>query len=191
MRREAPRIWSIGPAPASTVGSCDAGMSPRRLGCGVPEHVSNFLERDPGRGQQAGCAVPQLVREQAAQTGLLGDRAQRPAQVGRVEQRAAAGQEEQPHSPAWTTNPTNAAENARSISGPNGDLVAQRSDTGQISIQLANLHGDITATTSNPAQDLVTSTQAATEFGTPRDPAQLGTVRYGWLGAKTRPADNL
>ena len=138
--------------------------------------------------------MPQLVREQAGQTGLLGDRAQRPAQVGRVEQRAAAGREDQPPSPAWTTNPTNAAEYARSIGGPNGDLVAQRSYTGQIAIQLANLHGDVmatTTTTSNPAQDPITSTQEATEFGTPCDPAQLGTVRYGWLGAKTRPADNL
>ena len=69
-----------------------------------------------------------------------------------------------------TTNPVNGAEYARSVSGPTGDIVA--------------------TTTTSPAVDLVNSTQEATEFGTPRDSTQLGTVRYGWLGAKTRSADN-
>lgn len=40
--------------------------------------------------------MPQLARVPGAKTGLLDDRTQKPAQVGRVEQRAAAGREDQP-----------------------------------------------------------------------------------------------
>ena len=65
-------------------------------GAGVAEDVSGLLERDAGCGQQARGRVPQLVRVPPPQAGLLGDSAQGPSQVGRVEQRAAAGWEDQP-----------------------------------------------------------------------------------------------
>ena len=61
----------------------------------MSENVGDFLERDAGSGQQAGGRVPQLVRVPVSEAGLLRHLSQRAAQVGGVEQRPAAGREDQ------------------------------------------------------------------------------------------------
>jgi len=94
--------------------------------------------------------------------------------------------------PAWTTDPTNPAEYSRTITGPDGNLVALRGSDGTITYQLANLRGDINYTyTLDPTYGFTpAATFETSEFGVPRTPADIGTRRYNWLGAKTRAANN-
>jgi RHS repeat-associated protein len=80
---------------------------------------------------------------------------------------------------------------ARYITAPSGDLALIQDSTGAATIQLANMHGDITATIDNST---TTPTAGAyyehTEYGLPRasNPDQ---PRYGWLGSKQRSTDSL
>ena len=48
--------------------------------------------------------------------------------------------------------------------------------------QITNLHGDCVATIHNTDTGL-TTTSDTTEYGTLRNPGQIGSMRYGWLGA--------
>jgi len=86
-------------------------------------------------------------------------------------------------SPAWISSAPGSW--SRNIQGPGGDLAAtQDGATGTVTLQLANLHGDITATaTTSPTATGPTGTQEQTEFGEPRTP---NPTRYGYLGAKQR-----
>ncbi|MFN8174595.1 MAG: RHS repeat-associated core domain-containing protein [Solirubrobacteraceae bacterium] len=86
-------------------------------------------------------------------------------------------------SPAWISSAPGSW--TRNIQGPGGDLAAtQDGATGAVTLQLSNLHGDITATaTTSTTATALTGTQEQTEFGEPRTPSLL---RYGYLGAKQR-----
>ncbi|WP_432990962.1 discoidin domain-containing protein [Dactylosporangium sp. CA-233914] len=75
----------------------------------------------------------------------------------------------------------------RNVSGPDTDLVATTSATGDIRLQLTNLHGDVAMT----IDTALTSPEVYSydEFGVP----QTGSSdrRYGWLGGKQRSGDAL
>ncbi len=90
-------------------------------------------------------------------------------------------------SPAWIAE--NSTAWTRNIPGISGNLTAIQDSAAGTTLQFANLHGDIVATAStNPAILAPATTFEHTEFGEPRTAT---TRRYGWLGAKTRPADTV
>ncbi len=94
--------------------------------------------------------------------------------------------DEDTDNPDWTTDPDGGW--TRNTTGF-GDLAATVSSTGSITLQLANLHGDITATlpvTASSPNDL--QLQETTEYGLPRSKPAAGTMpaRYGYLGAAQR-----
>jgi RHS repeat-associated protein len=68
-------------------------------------------------------------------------------------------------------------------------LTASQTDAGVVTLQLANLHGDIVATVNDDTSVTgVSSYQENAEFGTPR---ATQTTRYGWLGTNMRSTDTL
>lgn len=73
---------------------------------------------------------------------------------------------------------------SRDISGISGGLVALQPNSGEISLQLTNLHGDVVATASlSPTATKPTANYEFDEFGRP---VKGGFGRYGWLGSKGR-----
>jgi RHS repeat-associated protein len=61
--------------------------------------------------------------------------------------------------------------------------------TEEITLQLADLHGDIVATADiNPEATELLATQSFDEFGNPQqsNPLEGGSAEYGWLGSKSR-----
>ncbi|MBG0831621.1 hypothetical protein HS041_28220 [Planomonospora sp. ID67723] len=88
--------------------------------------------------------------------------------------------------PAWTTEPDGTW--TRYLNGL-GDMNAIYRSNGRIELQLANLHGDIVATT-EPTSTGIASYTEYTEFGAPRETA-TAPERYGWLGSKQRAADTI
>jgi RHS repeat-associated protein len=95
--------------------------------------------------------------------------------------------------PAWITTTTGAQSSwTRNVAGLAGDLAATEDNTGTVTLQLANLHGDIVATAADdPAATGTTGYVEATEYGTPRPTTTVTPDRYGWLGAKQRSTDDL
>ncbi|MEV6600398.1 RHS repeat-associated core domain-containing protein [Actinoplanes sp. NPDC051346] len=89
--------------------------------------------------------------------------------------------------PRWIVEDASLGTITRNVSGPDADLVATTSATGDVRLQLANLQGSIVATvnTGLTAPELYTYD----EFGAPAA-GQTG-LRYGWLGAKQRSGDAL
>lgn len=91
--------------------------------------------------------------------------------------------------PAWTDEGNSTW--TRNINAVTGKLGATYlSSTGAVTFSIANLHGDLVATTAanlSTQPGLLTTTDF-TELGTNRDGTQVGN-RYGWLGAELRPAD--
>ncbi|OAA27540.1 RHS repeat-associated core domain-containing protein [Frankia sp. EI5c] len=82
---------------------------------------------------------------------------------------------------SWTGN----------ITGIGGDFAAVQTDTGAVTLQLANLHGDVVATVDDSTSATSTASYAeSTEFGTPYFPSSA-YPRYSWLGAKQRSRDTL
>lgn len=78
---------------------------------------------------------------------------------------------------------------SRNVRGIGGDLAAIRGADGTTVLQLANLRGDIVATSSLSSADVApTASFDATEYGAPRTTTDR---RYGWLGAKQRSADSI
>lgn len=72
----------------------------------------------------------------------------------------------------------------RSIAGIGGELAAIQPSSGEISLQLANLHGDIVATASlSLTAKEPTSKSEFDEFGNPKSGS---ASRYGWLGKAAR-----
>jgi RHS repeat-associated protein len=92
-------------------------------------------------------------------------------------------------SPAWTQD--DAGHVSRYVPGPAGDLLAVIDQDGAVTLQLANLHGDIVATvTDDPAAGSVDTYTESTEYGLPRSAADALSP-YGWLGAEQRSNDAL
>ncbi len=93
-------------------------------------------------------------------------------------------------SPAWVEE-VNGAEATwtRSIPAMGGSLGAIETDTGEVTLQLVNIHGDVVATAEDkPEAAAVLSTQRFDEFGNPLQSGSLagGSAEYGWLGGKKR-----
>ncbi|MEV6955514.1 ricin-type beta-trefoil lectin domain protein [Streptomyces sp. NPDC051183] len=87
----------------------------------------------------------------------------------------------------WTIEDTTQGTLTRNVSGPDADLSATTSKTGDIQLQLTNLQGTVVVTT-----DTALTTPVVLdfdEFGIPQD--GQATVRYGWLGGKQRSAEAL
>jgi RHS repeat-associated protein len=89
--------------------------------------------------------------------------------------------------PRWIVEDTSLGAVTRMVSGPDGDLAATTSATGEVQLQIVNVHGDVAATI-----DTGLTTPAfndTDEFGN-----QVGgqpTPRYGWLGGKQRSGEAL
>lgn len=89
--------------------------------------------------------------------------------------------------PRWITEDT-AGNLTRNIDGPDGNLAATTTKTGDTILQLANLHGDITLQL--PTDTAIAPTVLdADEYGNPRTGQQA--TRYGWLGAKQRSGETV
>ncbi|MER5620069.1 RHS repeat-associated core domain-containing protein [Streptosporangium sp. NPDC002544] len=81
---------------------------------------------------------------------------------------------------------------SRNLEGIAGGLGAIQYSTGQVTLQLANLDGDVVATAD--AGTLTSGIGAyfeQTEYGLPRTENTVNPVRYGWLGSHQRSADAL
>ncbi|WP_233512591.1 RHS repeat-associated core domain-containing protein [Micromonospora deserti] len=76
----------------------------------------------------------------------------------------------------------------RPVSGLSAIPGIFNSESSQVDWQITNLHGDLVAAIHGDDEGL-SSTSEATEYGTPRNPDDIGAQRYGWLGAKQRAAD--
>lgn len=87
-------------------------------------------------------------------------------------------------SPAWTSK---GSEWTRSIGGIGGELAAIQPSSGETSLELVNLHGDVVAMASlSGTATKPTATFEFDEFGNPKS----GTAgRFGWLGGKQRRAE--
>ncbi|WP_322749838.1 MULTISPECIES: RHS repeat-associated core domain-containing protein [unclassified Frankia] len=102
---------------------------------------------------------------------------------------AAAGDSPVGDSPAWIG--VSDGSWTRNITGIGGDLAAIQSNTGTVTIQLVNLHGDVVATADDSTTvSSIASFADSTEFGLPVF-ASTAFPRYGWLGGKERSADTL
>jgi len=72
----------------------------------------------------------------------------------------------------------------RNIVAMGGSLGALQTSNGEITLRLADMHGDIVATADDdPEATELLSTQSFDEYGNPK---QATTPRLGWLGAKLR-----
>jgi RHS repeat-associated protein len=84
-------------------------------------------------------------------------------------------------SPAWTERGQTWT---RSITGIGGELAAVQESGKEITLQLTNLHGDVSATAPiDPEATSLDETLGYDEFGTPTSGS---SGRYGWLGGKQR-----
>ncbi len=88
-------------------------------------------------------------------------------------------------SPAWTEEIQGEETSwSRNIAALGGGLGAIETDTGEVTLQLADLHGDVIAIAeSDPEATALLSTQRFDEFG---NPLQSNTAKFGWLGSKSR-----
>lgn len=97
-------------------------------------------------------------------------------------------------SPAWIATSLDAGNSwnwVRNIVGIDGGLVGSQSDSGTLTIYLANLHGDIVAEVPNDTSVTAPSAyREYTEYGLPRS-GVVGQQRYGWLGSQRRSSDAL
>ena len=90
-------------------------------------------------------------------------------------------------SPGWIDETGNGTSFTRNITDLTGNFAATLDQTGGLTWQLSNLHGDINAVTPNGGTPSYLSTD---EYGNPRT-AITTTSRYNWLGGKQRNADAL
>ncbi|MBR7826249.1 hypothetical protein KDK95_08050 [Actinospica sp. MGRD01-02] len=89
-------------------------------------------------------------------------------------------------SPSWST--TNGSWTA-SVSGIGGSLGAQVTESGTVTLDLADLRGNIIATV-NPSSDTApTATYAYTEFGSTE--SSSAAAEYGFLGSNQRAETNM
>ncbi|MFF0153060.1 hypothetical protein [Micromonospora sp. NPDC005203] len=88
-------------------------------------------------------------------------------------------------SPSWTQE--TAGRFTRPVSGLSAMAGIFDSGSAEVDWQITNLHGDLVAAIHGGDEGL-SSTSEADEYGTPRDPQNVGSQRYGWLGSKQRAA---
>lgn len=90
--------------------------------------------------------------------------------------------------PRWITEDTATGTLTRNVDSASGDLGATTSKTGDVLLQLTNLHSDVTL---QLPLDLSKAPVAleSDEYGKPR--AGQSEARYGWLGGKQRSAETL
>ncbi|MER7752134.1 RHS repeat-associated core domain-containing protein [Kitasatospora sp. NPDC097643] len=91
-------------------------------------------------------------------------------------------------SPSWTVENTTTNAYTRNIADLRGELgTVYSSATGDVTLQLTNLHGDVTMTlpTNNP--NAAVTVMAADEFGNPL--TGTSTARYNWLGSRLRSTE--
>jgi RHS repeat-associated protein len=89
-------------------------------------------------------------------------------------------------SPAWTEE---GEAWTRSIGSMGGSLGALQTSNGEITCQIADMHGDTIATADDdPEAKELLSTQQFDEYGNPKQVGFLkgGSAEYGWLGAMGR-----
>ncbi|MEQ4718908.1 DNRLRE domain-containing protein [Nonomuraea sp. B19D2] len=91
-------------------------------------------------------------------------------------------------SPAWTTEVDGSW--TRNIVGLAGMAAIQKQD-GTIALQLANMHGDIVATSRAEDTNGVADYSEYTEYGAPRTSNAADATRYGWLGSRQRASDSI
>ncbi|GAQ70172.1 tRNA(Glu)-specific nuclease WapA precursor [Streptomyces turgidiscabies] len=89
-------------------------------------------------------------------------------------------------SPRWTVEDTSTGALTRYINAATGDLTATTSKTGDVVLQMTNLHGDVALQLPLDAGKAPIALDSD-EYGNPR--TGQATTRYGWLGGKQRPAD--
>jgi RHS repeat-associated protein len=83
--------------------------------------------------------------------------------------------------PAWIQEGTAWS---RSVPAIGGALGALQKSNGEITFQIADMHGDVVATADDdPSATKLLSTQRFDEFGNPK---QANTPKFGWLGSKSR-----
>lgn len=90
-------------------------------------------------------------------------------------------------SPVWIDE--GASKWSRNIAALGGGLGAIQTSGGQVTLQLADLHGDVVATAEDdPAGTKLLDTQRFDEFGNPLQSSFLleGDAEFGWLGSKGR-----
>lgn len=85
----------------------------------------------------------------------------------------------------WIVEDTTLGDITRNVSGPDADLAATTSTTGDVRLQLVNLHGDVAATIDTGL--LEPEFFDYDEFGVPM--AGQADLRYGWLGGKQRSGE--
>jgi RHS repeat-associated protein len=85
-------------------------------------------------------------------------------------------------SPAWVDQGSGAW--SRYAAGPDGGLAAIQSNSGSVTLEMRDLHGDAIGTVASTPSATPTLQKTGDEFGTP----SAGTTppRYGWLGADQR-----
>ncbi|MFI9811452.1 RICIN domain-containing protein [Saccharothrix variisporea] len=96
--------------------------------------------------------------------------------------------------PRWITEDVTQNTNVtRNVSSPEGDLALTTGLSGDIALQLTNLHGDVMATVPVASGQLGAVTVLdADEYGVPSaDTPAAATARYAWLGGKQRSAEAL
>jgi RHS repeat-associated protein len=84
-------------------------------------------------------------------------------------------------SPAWTTD-VNSGAVSRYVQGIDGDLAAVTDATGNVVLQLTDMHGDVTV--QYPLSTGALTVQAYDEFGNLIN--STAPTSYGWLGGKQR-----
>jgi RHS repeat-associated protein len=73
---------------------------------------------------------------------------------------------------------------SRSIAALGGSLGAIQTSEGEVTLQLADMHGDVVATADvDPEATELLSTQQFDEYGNPKGES---TPKFGWLGSKLR-----
>ncbi|MER7004551.1 DNRLRE domain-containing protein [Dactylosporangium sp. NPDC000555] len=89
--------------------------------------------------------------------------------------------------PRWIVEDTSLGSITRNVSGPDADLIATTSATGDVRLQLTNLHGDVAMS----IDTALTTPEAYSydEFGMAQDSSS--DRRYGWLGGKQRSGEAL
>jgi RHS repeat-associated protein len=90
-------------------------------------------------------------------------------------------------SPRWIIEDTTLGSLTRMVSGPDGTLAATTSATGDVQLQIVNLHSDVAATVD--ATLMPDSFNRFDEFGVPASGQADG--RYGWLGGAQCSAEAL